>query len=110
MRDGHRVTQVFCSALPVSYGVRSPHWEPLARLVLEACYEATLLAAAERPGAPVLLTRVGAERSAMTTHGSTTLWSARLRWCPTPGSTSGWSAAGRSIPRSPSWPRTGEIS
>lgn len=59
MRDGHRVTQVFCSALPVAYGVRSPHWEPLARLVLEACYEATLLAAAERPGAPVLLTRVG---------------------------------------------------
>lgn len=57
--DGHRVTQVFCSALPVSYGVRSPHWEPLARLVLEASYEATLLAAAEHPGTPVLLTRVG---------------------------------------------------
>lgn len=59
--DGPRrhVSQVFCSALPVSYGVRSPAWEPFARLVLEACYEATLLAAAERPDAPVLLTRVG---------------------------------------------------
>ena len=60
VRDAHRrcVTQVFCSALPVSYGVRSPAWELFARLVLEACYEATVLAAAEC-GATVLLTRVG---------------------------------------------------
>jgi hypothetical protein len=60
--DGPRpyVTQVFCSALPVSYGVRSPAWEPFARLVLEACYEATLLASTQRPGSrTVLLTRVG---------------------------------------------------
>jgi hypothetical protein len=60
VRDGppRRVSQVFCSALPVSYGVRSPAWEPLARLVLEASYEATLLAAAEVSDT-VLLTRVG---------------------------------------------------
>jgi len=60
VRDGPRrlVSQVFCSALPVSYGVRSPAWEPFARLVLEACYEATLWAAT-RVEAPVLLTRVG---------------------------------------------------
>jgi hypothetical protein len=61
VRDGPRrlVSQVFCSALPVSYGVRTPAWEPFARLVLEASYEATLLAATERPETPVLLTRVG---------------------------------------------------
>ncbi|PRP95489.1 hypothetical protein ENSA5_38400 [Enhygromyxa salina] len=44
---GHLVTQVYGSALPVAY---SPHsareWEPFARLVLEASYEATLWAAA----------------------------------------------------------------
>ncbi len=43
---GHTVTQAFCSAMPVAY---SPHsadeWEPFARLVLEAAYEATLAAA-----------------------------------------------------------------
>jgi len=45
---GHTVTQVFCSALPVSYFSPSPaEWEPFARLVLEAAYEATLLVAAE---------------------------------------------------------------
>ena len=37
------VSQAFCSALPVSYSDVPPlHWEPLARLVLEAAYEATL--------------------------------------------------------------------
>jgi len=42
-----RVTQVFGSALPVSYNSNtlSASWEPFARLVLEACYEATLWAA-----------------------------------------------------------------
>ncbi|MET4481610.1 hypothetical protein [Bradyrhizobium sp. F1.13.3] len=41
-----RVSQVFCSALPVAYsGVPSAHWKPFASLVLEAAYEATLLAA-----------------------------------------------------------------
>ncbi|MGH1416391.1 MAG: hypothetical protein ACRBB0_23075 [Pelagimonas sp.] len=42
----HLVTQAFCSALPVAYGHDAPDlWEPLARIVLEASYEATLLAA-----------------------------------------------------------------
>lgn len=41
-----RVSQVFCSALPVAYSrVPSAHWKPFASLVLEAAYEATLLAA-----------------------------------------------------------------
>ncbi|MFM2066413.1 MAG: hypothetical protein RLZZ584_1322 [Pseudomonadota bacterium] len=61
---GQRVSQAFCSALPVAYG-RPPAaaWAPFARLVLEAAYEATLLAAAlnARRGASaqVLLTRLG---------------------------------------------------
>ena len=61
VREGsaHHVTQVFCSALPVSYGVRSTAWEPFARLVLEACYESTLLASTRQPSKTVLLTRVG---------------------------------------------------
>ncbi|MDP6408546.1 MAG: hypothetical protein QF410_09665 [Planctomycetota bacterium] len=43
---GHRLTQVFASALPVAYGGGDPErWAPFARLVLEAAYEATLLAA-----------------------------------------------------------------
>lgn len=37
------VTQVYCSALSCGYsGVHNSLWEPLARLVLEAAYEATL--------------------------------------------------------------------
>lgn len=44
---GHRVTQVYGSALPVAYGDGEPdEWAPFARLVLEAAYEATLCAAA----------------------------------------------------------------
>lgn len=43
----HRVTQVYCSALPVGYHNHPTRsFEPLARLVLDAAYEATLLAAA----------------------------------------------------------------
>jgi hypothetical protein len=61
-RNQH-VSQVFCSALPVAYGIRSRDWEPFARLVLEGCYEATLLCAAECATSGgsnvVLLTRVG---------------------------------------------------
>lgn len=59
-----RVTQVFCSALPVAYH-HSPRkdWAPFASLVLEASYEATLLAAAinyHQTGNPVVyLTMVG---------------------------------------------------
>ena len=59
-----RVSQAFCSALPVAYSrVRAELWQPFAQLVLEAAYEATLLAAVRMPGreAPntVLLTRLG---------------------------------------------------
>ncbi len=58
------VSQAFCSALPLGYSrVTRRTWEPLARLVLEATYEATLLAAAEQAAQgrsnTVLLTRVG---------------------------------------------------
>jgi len=59
-----RVTQAFCSALPVAYSPNGRRaWEPFARLVLEAAYEATLLAACARRRAGgsgiVLLTRLG---------------------------------------------------
>jgi hypothetical protein len=58
------VSQAFCSAMPVSYsGLSRSAWEPLARLVLEAAYEATLAAAvlnAVRAGTrTVFLTRLG---------------------------------------------------
>jgi len=44
--DRQRVSQAFCSALPVAYSqVRQAHWESFAVLVLEAAYEATLWAA-----------------------------------------------------------------
>lgn len=43
-----RVTQAFCSALSCAYDPATPlqAWEPFARLVLDATYEATLRAAA----------------------------------------------------------------
>ncbi len=58
------VSQAFCSALPVAYtGVPRSLWNPFAELVLEAAYEATLLAAALNTarGASniVLLTQLG---------------------------------------------------
>ena len=58
------VSQAFCSALPIAYSNLPGHnWQPLASLVLESAYEATLLAAAEnvrRGGSNVvLLTRLG---------------------------------------------------
>lgn len=61
---GPVVSQAFCSALPVAYsGVPAKYWAPFATLVLEAAYEATLLAAAEssaRGGSNiVLLTMLG---------------------------------------------------
>ncbi len=61
---GPRVSQAYCSALPVAYSdVPQRLWEGFARLVLESSYEATLLAAADaanRGGANiVLLTRLG---------------------------------------------------
>jgi len=62
-----QVTQAFCSALPISYNAparsHATDWQPLATLVLEAAYEATLLAAAlnARRGVSnaVLLTLLG---------------------------------------------------
>ena len=61
---GHRVTQIFCSALPIGYSRHSPDsWAPFARLVLEAAYEATLCAALlnhEETGSPrIFLTLLG---------------------------------------------------
>ena len=61
---GPVVSQAFCSALPVAYGhVPARHWQPFATLVLEAAYEATLLAAVARAQAGasdrVLLTLLG---------------------------------------------------
>ncbi|TVQ27127.1 MAG: hypothetical protein EA370_18115 [Wenzhouxiangella sp.] len=43
---GHTVSQAYCSALPVAYS-REPSslWEPFARLVLEASYDAVFCAA-----------------------------------------------------------------
>lgn len=64
---GQIVSQAFCSALPVAYdresGASRAAWVPLATLVLEAAYEATLLAAVHnaRRGASstVMLTFLG---------------------------------------------------
>ena len=43
--DRITVTQAYCSALSCAYsGISNDHWEPLARLVLDANYEATLWA------------------------------------------------------------------
>lgn len=61
---GQRVSQALCSALPVAYSqVPAAHWAPLARLVLEAAYEATMWAAvlnARRgPSNAVYLTLLG---------------------------------------------------
>lgn len=43
---GHVVSQAFCSALPIGYSTHSVDaWEPFARLVLEAAYEAVFCAA-----------------------------------------------------------------
>ncbi|MCY4646762.1 MAG: hypothetical protein OXE73_07810 [Gammaproteobacteria bacterium] len=60
-RSHHLVSQSLCSALPLSYSSASSlEWESFARLILEAAYEGTLLAAVENagrnPGAPVYLT------------------------------------------------------
>jgi hypothetical protein len=61
---GHQVSQAYCSAVPVAYSEHSPEkWEPLARLVLDAAYEATLRAAAlnatETGNSTVFLTLIG---------------------------------------------------
>ncbi len=62
--EGHRVSQAYCSALPVAYG-RQPtdQWTDFAKLILDAAYEATLAAAVlntARTGNPaVFLTQLG---------------------------------------------------
>jgi protein-tyrosine phosphatase len=62
---GPIVSQAFCSALPVGYcpDVAARHWQAFASLVLEAAYEATLLAGVlnAQNGASnvVLLTQLG---------------------------------------------------
>ncbi len=60
----HRVSQAYCSALPVAYGrQRAGLWTDFAKLILDAAYEATLLAAvinASRTGVNVVyLTLLG---------------------------------------------------
>lgn len=46
--QGHRVTQVYCSALPIAYDstASEAEWETFAQLVLDGSYEATLAVAA----------------------------------------------------------------
>jgi hypothetical protein len=60
---GQRVSQVFCSALPVAYTTIPPaRWATFAQLVLEAAYEATMWAAvlnASRGSRLVYLTLLG---------------------------------------------------
>ncbi|ARN76830.1 hypothetical protein BST97_01790 [Nonlabens spongiae] len=42
----HKVSQVYCSALPVAYShIESFYWEYFARVILESTYESTLFAA-----------------------------------------------------------------
>ena len=62
--SGRHVSQAYCSALPVAYSSHSKkNWESFARLVLQASYEAVMLAAVEQASAggsnTVLLTRIG---------------------------------------------------
>ena len=60
----HRVTQVFCSALPVAYSsIATNQWDYFPRLILDATYEMTFYTALQnldKTGCPVLyLTLVG---------------------------------------------------
>ncbi len=60
LETDHVVSQVYGSALPVTYGRAPRHmWEPLARLVLEASYEATILTARVCGIGTVYLTLLG---------------------------------------------------
>lgn len=58
------MSQAYCSALPCGYSShRRAAWEPFARLVLPASYEAVILVAVEQASNggsnTVLLTRIG---------------------------------------------------
>eukprot|EP00977_Amphora_coffeiformis_P001400 scaffold287_cov173-Amphora_coffeaeformis.AAC.14 len=66
-RTGRLMTQVYCSAVPVSYtSATSVEWAPLARVVLKGAYEATLLEGVfqhlykqqERPGVTIEPTKI----------------------------------------------------
>lgn len=62
--SGQRVSQAYCSALPVAYSsLPKGDWASFGRLVLQASYEAVMLAAAEQASNggsnTVLLTRIG---------------------------------------------------
>lgn len=70
----HRVSQAYCSALPVAYSKQpSQLWTEFATLVLEAAYEATLCAAIlnlqNTGNQRVFLTLLGGARSAITRNG-----------------------------------------
>lgn len=67
IRTGRLVTQVYCSAVPVSYTLATAvEWAPLARVVLQGAYEATLLEGVfqhlykqlERPGETIGPTKI----------------------------------------------------
>jgi len=56
----HRVSQAYCSALPIAYvGFVKEIWKPFASLVLEASYEATICAGILNGDNSVYLTLVG---------------------------------------------------
>ena len=62
--SGRRVSQAYCSALPVAYSsLPKGDWASFGRLVLQASYEAVMLAAAEQVcnggSNMLLLTRIG---------------------------------------------------
>ena len=62
--SSHRVTQVFCSALPVAYSdIKAENWDHFPRLILDATYELTFYVAMQnvlKTGCPKLyLTLVG---------------------------------------------------
>jgi hypothetical protein len=56
----HRVSQAYCSALPIAYvGFPIELWKPFASLVLEASYEATICAGILNEDDRIYLTLVG---------------------------------------------------
>ena len=56
----HKVSQAYCSALPIAYvGFVKEIWKPFALLILEASYEATICAAILNGDNRVYLTLVG---------------------------------------------------
>ncbi len=56
----HRVSQAYCSALPIAYvGFPIELWKPFASLVLEASYEATICAGILNEDDKIYLTLVG---------------------------------------------------